>query len=149
MWNILLLCILILNSLFKRRYHHHRNNTTKISYLSNTSTDSFERFPFEIVLIDSLLIIYQFLLTSEYHSSWGRSLNYNNANIYNIYPIEILKYQNKEDLDDYLQEGSAGVCSMTLDNTNKQLLNITNYVYNLGTRKATKSFGNLLLLQLI
>ncbi|CAF3348862.1 unnamed protein product [Rotaria sp. Silwood1] len=199
--NILLLVILIRNGLFSRRNNNNNNNndSTQISYLRNTPTGSFERFLFEIIFIDTLLILYhfmdnflsyihkdrsagqhylihvsdfcckfftyfakmsvllatwllfflilnQFILTMKYneeYSCWNRSLYYINAKystvflificgIYNIYPIEVLKYQKKEDLQDYQQvEGVAGVCSILLDATNKQLLNATNYGYNL------------------
>ncbi|CAF1251714.1 unnamed protein product [Rotaria sordida] len=197
--NILLLAILIRNGLFSRRYNNNNNNNSiRISYVNNTSTGSFDRFLFEIILIDTLLILYhfmdnflsyihkdrsagqhylihisdfcckfftyfakmsvllatwllfflilnQFILTMKYnekYSCWNRSLYYINAKystvflififgLYNIYPIEVLKYKKKEDLQDYQQEGVAGVCSIILDGTNTQLLNATNYGYNL------------------
>jgi hypothetical protein len=160
--NILLLVILIRIGLFSRRQS---NLTTILS----KPTGSFERFLFEVVFIDTLLIIYHFvdnflsylheerlmgqhylihisdfcckfftyiakmsillttwlllfliinqlILTMEYnnnhHPFVNRSLYYVNAkystvflififSVYNIYPIEVLKYQKKEDLQDY------------------------------------------------
>ncbi|CAF4831667.1 unnamed protein product [Rotaria socialis] len=218
-FNILLLFILIRDGLFCRRYP--RDKSIRISYATNARTGSFERFLFEIICIDTLLILFhfidnflsyihkdrsagqhylihvsdfcckfftyfakmsvllatwllfflivnQFILTmkdNEKHSCWNRSLYYINAKystvflvfffgIYNIYPIEVLKYQKKEDLQDYQQgklkgrkiffvscinfnllnlrvEGVAGVCSLIVDGTSKKLLNATNYGYNL------------------
>jgi hypothetical protein len=161
--NILLLVILVRIGLFSRRQ-------SGLGYLTGKPTGSFERFLFEIVFIDTLLIIYHFLdnflsyineersagqhylihvsdfcckfftyiakmsvllttwlllflifnqliLTMEYNnnnnsSCWNRGLYYVNAkystvflvfffSVYNIYPIEVLKYQKKEDLQDY------------------------------------------------
>ena len=158
--NILLLIILIRNGLYQRR----------------KSTDSFQGFLFEIVLIDILLILYYFLdnfFSYLYHdrsagehylihlsdfsckfftyfakmsvllttwlllflllnqliqtikshrssSRWQRSLlPYINAkystvfliftfSLYNIYPIEVLKYQSKGALPDYERSNSSG-----------------------------------------
>jgi len=151
--NILLFIILIRNGLFSRRYYYQVNNPT----------GSFERFLFEIIFIDILLILYHFfdnflsyihndrstgehylihisdfcckiftyftkmsvllttwllvflilnqlILTMKYNhtdSCWKHSLYYINAkystvflififSIYNIYPIEVLKYKKKK-----------------------------------------------------
>ncbi|CAF2085242.1 unnamed protein product [Rotaria magnacalcarata] len=195
-FNILLLFILIRYGLFCRRYP--RDTSIRISYAKNTRTGSFERFLFEIICIDTLLILFhfidhflsyihkdrsagqhylihvsdfcckfftyfakmsvllatwlllflivnQFILTMKYnekYSCWNRSLSYINAKystvflifffgIYNIYPIEVLKYQKKEDLQDYQREGVAGACSFAVDGTSNKLLNATNYGYSL------------------
>ncbi|CAF1605488.1 unnamed protein product, partial [Didymodactylos carnosus] len=178
--NILLLVILIKISLSRGRNH--------------LSSGSFERFLFEIVLIDTLLIIYHFidnLLSYIYgersagqhylihisdfcckfftyiakmsvllttwlllfliinriilieQSCWNRKcIRFVNAkyttvflififSVYNIYPIEILKYQKKIDLQDY-QPGTDGVCSATdMEGKSNRMLQATNYGYNL------------------
>ena len=160
--NILLLVILMRIGLFTRRMSSLTSAVIK-------PTGSFERFLFEIVFIDTLLIIYHFvdnflsyihedrsagqhylihvsdfcckfftyiakmsillttwlllfliinqlILTMEYNhhyrSCWHRGLYYVNAkystvflvfifSVYNVYPIEVLKYQKKEDVQDY------------------------------------------------
>ena len=162
--NILLMVILVRIGLFSKRQ-------SSLAYLATKPTGSFERFLFEIVFIDTLLIIYHFvdnflsyikedrssgqhflihvsdfcckfftyiakmsvllttwlllfliinqlILTMEYNnyhrSCWNRGLHYVNAkystvflififSVYNIYPIEVLKYQRKEELQDYEQ----------------------------------------------
>ncbi|CAF1221277.1 unnamed protein product [Didymodactylos carnosus] len=178
--NILLLVILI-----KISFNRGRNRL---------SSGSFERFLFEIVLIDTLLIIYHFvdnflsyidgersagqhylihisdfcckfftyiakmsvLLTTwlllfliinriilTEQSCWNRKcIHFVNAkyttvflififSVYNIYPIEVLKYQKKIDLQDY-QPGADGVCSTTaMEGKSKRMLKVTNYGYNL------------------
>ncbi|CAF2480258.1 unnamed protein product [Rotaria sp. Silwood2] len=205
--NILLLVILMRIGLFSRR----QSVLSRLSFIKIQSTGSFERFLFEIVFVDTLLIIYHFvdnflsyihddrstgqhylihvsdfcckfftyiakmsvllttwlllfliinqlILTMEYNndnnddhddghhhrhrSCWNRGLYYVNAkystvflvfifSVYNIYPIEVLKYQKKEDSQDYQQGGVPGVCSTQLDGKSIQLLNVTNYGYNL------------------
>jgi hypothetical protein len=160
--NILLLVILVRIGLFSRRQSGSSHSTTK-------PTDSFERFLFEVVFIDTLLVVYHFvdnflsyihedrstgqhylihvsdfcckfftyiakmsvllttwlllflitnqlILTMDYNynnrSFWNRGLYYVNAkystvflvfifSVYNIYPIEVLKYQTKEEVQDY------------------------------------------------
>lgn len=159
--NILLLVILMRIGVFTRQH-------SIVSPLVTKTAGSFERFLFEVVFIDTLLIIYHFvdnflsylnedrstgqhylihvsdfcckfftyiakmsvllttwlllfliinqlILTMEYsnnRSFWNRSLYYVNAkystvflififSVYNIYPIEVLKYQQKEDVQDY------------------------------------------------
>jgi hypothetical protein len=164
--NILLLVILLRTGLFTRRQ-------SNLNLAPKIATGSFERFLFEVVFIDTLLIIYDFvdnflsyihqdrsagrhylinisdfcckfftyiakisvplttwlllfliinqlILTVENHnhnhnhhrSFWNRGLYYVNAkystvflififSVYNIYPIEVLKYQKKSDLQDY------------------------------------------------
>lgn len=57
--NILLLFILIRNGLFSERYNYDKSN--RQTYRRNTRTGSFERFLFEIIIIDTLLIIYHFI----------------------------------------------------------------------------------------
>lgn len=163
--NILLLVILLRSGLFSQRSY---NQSARVSYSKTGTAGSFDRFLFEIVFIDTLLILYhfidnflsyihkdrsagqhylihvsdfcckfftyfakmsvllatwlllflilnQFILTMQYkqeYSCWNRSLYYINAKystvflvfisgLYNIYPIEVLKYQQKEDLQDY------------------------------------------------
>jgi len=162
--NILLLVILMRTGLFIRRH-------SSLTLTLKPATGSFERFLFEVVFIDTLLIIYDFvdnflsyihqdrsagrhylihisdfcckfftyiakmsiplttwlllfliinqlILTMEnnnnhhHRSFWNRGLYYVNAkystvflififSVYNIYPIEVLKYQKKVDLQDY------------------------------------------------
>ena len=167
--NILLLVILIRIGLFSRR------QSGLLSFGAH-STGSFERFLFEVVFIDTMLVIYHFvdnflsyihedrsagqhylihvsdfcckfftyiakmsvllttwlllfliinqlILTIDHnnnkHAFWNRGLYYVNAkystvflvfffSVYNIYPIEVLKYQKKEDLQDY-QEGRSSL----------------------------------------
>ncbi|CAF1185418.1 unnamed protein product [Rotaria sordida] len=195
--NILLLVILMRIGSFSRR----QSVLARLSFMKIKSTGSFERFLFEVVFIDTLLIIYHFvdnflsyihedrstgqhylihvsdfcckfftyiakmsvllttwlllfliinqlILTMEHNnqhhrSCWNRGLYYVNAkystvflvfifSVYNIYPIEVLKYKKKEDLQDYQKvEGVPGVCSTQLEGKSTQLLNITNYSYNL------------------
>ncbi|CAF0897963.1 unnamed protein product [Rotaria sordida] len=195
--NILLLVILMRIGSFSRR----QSVLARLSFIKIKSTGSFERFLFEVVFIDTLLIIYHFvdnflsyihedrstgqhylihvsdfcckfftyiakmsvllttwlllfliinqlILTMEHNnqhhrSCWNRGLYYVNAkystvflvfifSVYNIYPIEVLKYKKKEDLQDYQKvEGVPGVCSTQLEGKSTQLLNITNYSYNL------------------
>ena len=55
--NILLLVILIRNRLDNRR----QNLFKHLSHMKTNTTGSFERFLFEVVLIDTLLIIYHFV----------------------------------------------------------------------------------------
>jgi hypothetical protein len=160
--NILLLVILMRIGLFSRRQ-------SGLQYLTSKPTGSFERFLFEVVFIDTLLIIYHFvdnflsyihddrstgqhylihvsdfcckfftyiakisvllitwlllflvinrlILTMDYNhnnrSFWNRGLYYVNAkystvflififSVFNIYPIEVLKYQKKDEVQDY------------------------------------------------
>jgi len=169
--NILLLIILIRIGLFSRRVQTHTHGPIK-------PTGSFERFLFEIVFIDTLLIIYHFvdnflsyiredrsagqhylihisdfcckfftyiakmsvllttwlllfliinqlILTMNYNdnhrSCWHRALYYVNAkystvllvfifSVYNIYPIEVLKYHKREDVQDYDSKFSILIC---------------------------------------
>ncbi|CAF1409507.1 unnamed protein product [Adineta ricciae] len=190
--NILLLVILMRIGLFSQ-------NRTRSSYITRPTTGSFERFLFEVVIIDTLLIIYHFvdnflsyiegdrsagqhylihvsdfcckfftyiakmsvllttwllllliinqvILSLEYttnrRSCWNRGLYYINAkystvllvfifSVTNIYPIEVLKYQKKDDLQDYQKEGVPGVCSTVLEGKSGRLLNASNYGYNL------------------
>jgi hypothetical protein len=65
--NILLIIILIRDGLFRRRY-----------YLINTRTGSFERFLFEIIFIDTLLILYHFIdnLLSYIHQDRSAGAHY-------------------------------------------------------------------------
>lgn len=167
--NILLLVILMRIGLFSRRQ-------SGLLYQTSKPTGSFERFLFEVVFIDSLLVIYHFvdnflsyihddrstgqhylihvsdfcckfftyiakisvllttwlllflvinrlILTMDYNhnnrSFWNRGLYYVNAkystvflififSVFNIYPIEVLKYQKKEEVLDY-QKGKTAV----------------------------------------
>jgi hypothetical protein len=55
--NILLLFILMRIGLFSR----HRNSSPRVPYLTTKPTGSVERFLFEVVFIDTLLIIYHFV----------------------------------------------------------------------------------------
>ena len=160
--NTLLLFILMRIGLYTRRQ-------SAFSLIPKKSTGSFERFLFEIVFIDTLLIIYDFvdnilsyikvdrtagrhylihvsdfcckfftylpkmsvplttwlllfliinqlILTMDYQNNqrafWNRGLHYVNAkystvflvfifSVVSIYPIEVIKYQKKTDLQDY------------------------------------------------
>lgn len=160
--NTLLLVILMRIGLYTRRQ-------SALTLMPKKSTGSFERFLFEIVLIDTLMIIYDFvdnilsyiegdrtagrhylihvsdfcckfftyvpkmsvplltwlllfliinqlILTMDYQNNqrafWNRGLHYVNAkystvflvfifSVVSIYPIEVIKYQRKEDLQDY------------------------------------------------
>ena len=173
--NILLLVILVRIGLFSRRQ-------SGLTYLTSKPTGSFERFLFEVVFVDTLLIIYHFvdnflsyiegdrsagqhflihfsdfcckfftyiakmsvpmttwllfflvlnrlILTMDYNhnnrSLWNRGLYYVNAkystvflififSVYNIYPIEVLKYQRKEDVQDYRKSKSMMKCRKIL-----------------------------------
>lgn len=215
--NILLLFILIRIGLSTKRHVV----SPRQPYSSARSTGSFVRFLFELVFIDTLLLIYHFvdnflsyihgdrsagqhylihvsdfcckfftyiakmsvllttwlllfliinqlILSMEYtnnrRSYWNRGLYYVNAkystvllvfifSVSNIYPIEVLKYQKKEDLQDYqpgkrtrrlpyhrqrerergtcFLEGVPGVCSTVLEGKSRRLLNASNYGYNL------------------
>jgi hypothetical protein len=163
--NILLLVTLIRIGLCSKRHI----GSLRSSYSSVKNTGSFERFLFQVVFIDTLLLIYHFMdnflsyiqgdrsagqhylihvsdfcckfftyiakisvllttwlllfliinqliLSMEYRknrrSCWNRGLYYVNAkystvllvfvfSVSNIYPIEVLKYQKKKDVQDY------------------------------------------------
>ncbi|CAF1308403.1 unnamed protein product [Rotaria magnacalcarata] len=193
--NILLLVILFRIGLFDKR----QNVLSCLPFIKIRSTGSFERFLFEVVFIDTLLIIYHFVdnllsyihkdrsngqhylihlsdfcckfftyiakmsvllttwlllflilnqltLTMEHNnhhrSCWSRGLYYVNAkystvflififSIYNIYPIEVLIYQKKEEQEDYGQGGRPDACLMSKEGVNVILLNATNYGYSL------------------
>ena len=161
--NTLLLVILLRIGLYTRRQ-------SALTLMPKKSTGSFERFLFEIVFIETLLIIYDFvdnmlsyihkdrtagrhylihisdfcckfftyiakmsiplttwlllfliinqlILTMDHQNNhqpsfWNRSLHYVNAkystvflvfifSVVNIYPIEVIRYQKKADLQDY------------------------------------------------
>ncbi|CAF4445134.1 unnamed protein product [Rotaria socialis] len=196
--NILLLVILVRIGLFDKRQHV----LSRLPFIKIQSTGSFERFLFEVVFIDTLLIIYHFVdnflsyihedrsagqhylihvsdfcckfftyfakmsislttwlllflilnqltLTMEHNndnnhhrSCWSRGLYYVNAkystvflififSVYNIYPIEVLKYQKKEYQKDYDQGGVSNACSMSTEGASATLLKATNYGYYL------------------
>ncbi|UJR35877.1 hypothetical protein I4U23_028620 [Adineta vaga] len=190
--NILLLVILMRIGLFSK--HRYRS-----PYVTRKPTGSFERFLFEVVFIDTLLIIYhvvdnflcliyrdrsagqhylihvsdfcckfftyiakmsvllttwlllfliinQLILSLEYttnnRSCWNRGLYYVNAkystvflvfifSVVNIYPLEVLQYRKKEELQDYQLEGVPGVCASVIENKTRPFLNASNYGYNI------------------